>query len=89
MQIVSQSLRSQINREHLENLFAYNVSNEKNFMLRAVPLFLKNLAIRHVYRTSALANTTTVTNIGNIKQNLTCGILLSHQDNLYGKDAPL
>ncbi len=67
VQIVAESLRSQINREHLENLFAYNVSNEKNFILRAVPLFLKNLAIRHVYHSSALANTTTVTNIGNIQ----------------------
>lgn len=67
VQIVAESLRSQINREHLENLFAYNVSNEKNFILRAVPLFIKNLAIRHVYRSSALANTTTVTNIGNIQ----------------------
>ena len=64
---MAESLRSQINREHLENLFAYNVSNEKNFILRAVPLFLKSIAMRHVYRTSALANTTTVTNIGNIK----------------------
>ena len=34
---------------------------------RAVPLFLKNLAMRLVYTQSALANTTTVTNIGNIK----------------------
>ena len=66
-QIVSESLRSQINREHLENLFAYNVSNEKNFILRAVPLFIKNIAIRHVYHNSALTNTTTVTNIGNIQ----------------------
>lgn len=67
VQIVSESLRSQINRENLENLFAYNVSNEKNFVLRAVPLFIKNIAIRSIYRTSALANTTTVTNIGNIQ----------------------
>lgn len=67
VQIVAESLRSQINREHLENLFAYNVSNEKNFILRAVPLFIKNIAIRSIYRTSALANTTTVTNIGNIQ----------------------
>lgn len=66
-QIVAESLRSQINREHLENLFAYNVSNEKNFILRAVPLFLKNIAIRYVYHNSARANTTTVTNIGNIQ----------------------
>lgn len=35
--------------------------------MRAVPLIIKNLAIRSVYTKSALANTTTVTNIGNIK----------------------
>lgn len=64
--ITAESLRSQINPEHLEDLFAYNVSNEKNFALRAVPLFVKNLAIRFVYQTSALANTTTITNIGPI-----------------------
>lgn len=67
VKIVSESLRSQINRENLENLFAYNVSNEKNFILRAVPLFIKSLVMKYVYRTSALANTTTVTNIGNIQ----------------------
>lgn len=67
VQIISENLHSQINRENLENLFAYNVSNEKNFILRAVPLFIKSLAIKYVYRTSALANTTTVTNIGNIQ----------------------
>lgn len=66
MEITKESLRSQINPEHLEKIFAYNVSNEKNFMLRAVPLFIKNIAIRHVYRTTALANTTTLTNIGGI-----------------------
>lgn len=65
--IVAESLRKQINRENLENLFAYNVSNEKNFVLRAVPLFIKSLVMKYVYRTSALANTTTVTNIGNIQ----------------------
>lgn len=67
VQIVAESLRSQISREKLENLFAYNVSNEKNFILRAVPLFIKNIAIRSVYKSSARANTTTVTNIGNIQ----------------------
>lgn len=60
------SLREQITREHLEELFSYNVSNEKNMVARAVPLFLKNMAMRYVYTKAALANTTTVTNIGNI-----------------------
>ena len=63
---VSESLRSQISRENLEKLFSYNVSNEKLLAARIVPLFLKNLAMRYVYTTSALANTATVTNIGNI-----------------------
>lgn len=64
--IVRESLRSQIDRENLEKLFSYNVSNEKIWIARAVPLFLKNMAMRYVYTTSALANTATVTNIGNI-----------------------
>lgn len=65
--IVRKSLREQINKEHLEELFSYNVSNQKNIFLRSVPIFIKILAMRFVYRSSAKANTTTVTNIGNIK----------------------
>ena len=49
------------------NEFSYNVSNEMNLVLRAVPLFLKKIAIRQVYNASAKANTTTVTNLGIIK----------------------
>ena len=64
--LIRDSLKSQMNREHLEKLFSYNVSNEKIWVARAVPLALKNMAMRHVYTASALANTTTVTNIGNI-----------------------
>ena len=66
LEIVRDNLRSQINREHLEKLFSYNVSNEKLLAARAVPLFLKNIAMKLVYTKSALANTTTITNIGNI-----------------------
>lgn len=66
LHIVRDSLKSQINRENLEKLFSYNVSNEKTLLARAVPLFLKNIAMRFVYTQSALANTTTITNIGNI-----------------------
>jgi NRPS condensation-like uncharacterized protein len=66
LHISTESLRAQINRDNLEKLFSYNVSNEKFIVSRAVPLFLKNIAMRFVYTTSALANTTTITNIGNI-----------------------
>ena len=66
LKIVCESLRSQINKEHLEDIFSYNVSNEKILIARAVPLVLKKLAIRSVYTSAALANTSTITNIGNI-----------------------
>lgn len=66
LQIIRESLRKQITKEHLEELFSYNVSNEKILLARAVPLFLKNIAMGIVYSKSAYANTTTFTNIGNI-----------------------
>lgn len=65
--IVRESLNSQITKEHLEDLFSYSVANQKNIFMRPVPLFIKNLAIKLVYTKSALANTTTITNIGNVK----------------------
>ncbi len=64
--IVQKSLRSQITKEHLEEIFSYNVAKEDLFIARAVPLPLKNLAIRFIYTKSALANTTTITNMGNV-----------------------
>ena len=45
-------------------MIAYNVSNQKNYALRVVPLFLKKPAIKSVYLTSAKATTTTITNMG-------------------------
>lgn len=64
--VVKESLRQQINKENLERLFSYNVSNEKILVARAAPLLIKNIAMRVIYTQSALANTTTITNIGNI-----------------------
>lgn len=67
LELVCKSLRSQITKEHLEELFSYNVSNEKILIARAVPLTFKNMAMRSIYTSAALANTSTVTNIGNIQ----------------------
>lgn len=64
---VHTSLREQLNSEHLEEIFSYNVSHQKHWYLKMVPLPLKNLAMRHVYRQSAFANTTTITNVGAIQ----------------------
>lgn len=61
------SLRSQINKEYLEKLFSYNVSNQMNIVARAFPLPLKNIAIKKVFVSAARATTSTMTNIGNIE----------------------
>lgn len=64
LEIVRESLKSQLTGEHLEEVFSYNVSNQKRWYLKIVPLPLKGLAMRYVYSQSALANTTTITNVG-------------------------
>ncbi len=61
---ITDSLKNQIQKEHLEEIMAYNVSNEKNRLLRATPLFLKNIAMKILYKQSAKANSGTVTNLG-------------------------
>lgn len=64
--IVAASLKEQITQENLDNIMSYNVSNEQNWILRAVPLFLKNFVMKQVYGLSAKATSSTITNIGNI-----------------------
>lgn len=67
LEIIKKSLHKQITKEHLENLFSYSVAGQLNKFARPVPLFLKNTYMKMIYTKSALANTTTVTNIGNLK----------------------
>lgn len=66
-QIITESIHSQLDKKHLEELFSYSVSNQENKWLRPIPLPIKNFVMRMVYNQSALANTTTITNIGNIQ----------------------
>lgn len=64
---IKHSLRSQMNAKHLEDIFSYNVANQMNPLVRLIPLPLKNVAMRHVYRQSAYANTSTITNVGAVE----------------------
>ncbi len=64
LEIIQKSLKSQIQKENLEELFSASVSNQKNKFLRMVPLVIKNMVMRLVYNQSALAHTTTITNVG-------------------------
>lgn len=67
LEIVAADLKEQITPENLDNIMSYNVSNEQNLILRAVPLVIKNFVMKQVYEASAKATSATVTNIGNIE----------------------
>lgn len=62
--IIQKSLKSQIQKDNLEELFSIGVSNRNNKLLRMVPLVLKNLVMRLGFNQTALAHTTTITNVG-------------------------
>ncbi len=64
LESIKTSLKEQIQKEHLEDLFSYGVSTQKNKLLRLIPLPIKNLAMRIAYNKAALAHTTTITNVG-------------------------
>ena len=64
MELVQMEIKRQITRENLEKLISYNVSNQKNAALRAIPLFLKKPAIKWVYLSGTKGTTTTLTNMG-------------------------
>ena len=64
IEIVATSLKEQITPENLNNIMSYNVSNERNRLLRVVPLVIKNAVMKQVYGLSAKA---TSANIGNIE----------------------
>lgn len=67
LKLVAEDLKEQITPENLNNIMSYNVSNEKNRILRAVPLFVKNIVMKQIYGASAKATSATMTNIGNIE----------------------
>ena len=64
---VKKSLREQITKEHLEEIFSYNVTGEKTMILRTIPLVFKKIGMKYVYNMAASANTATITNLGTIQ----------------------
>lgn len=63
---VKDSLREQITKEHLEDVFSYNVTGERTMILRTIPLIFKKPGLKGIYNMHAKANTATVTNLGNV-----------------------
>ncbi len=67
IEATKESLRSQLNKDHLEEIFSFAVGNEKIMILRTIPLVFKNMGIRAAYKAAARKNSTTITNVGSLK----------------------
>lgn len=63
---VTENFREQITKDKLLEILSYNVQLEQNIVTRATPLFIKNIAVKSIYRGAALANTSTLSNLGKI-----------------------
>ena len=64
---VSSQMDRKIDKDKLAESIAYNVSNEKKWYLRAIPLFLKAPALSLVFRLKDRAYTMTLSNIGPVR----------------------
>ncbi len=61
---VSRQMKEQIVREKLEETISYNVSNEKKWYVRMIPLCIKHLALNVIFLKSMRAHTLTFSNVG-------------------------
>ncbi|WP_206429540.1 DUF6320 domain-containing protein [Clostridium transplantifaecale] len=61
---VGRQMDEKIVKERLEETISYNVSNEKKWYVRIVPLFVKNIAMNAVFLKSSKAYTMTLSNLG-------------------------
>lgn len=61
---VSRQMKEQIVRERLEETISYNVSNEKKWYVRMIPLCIKHLALNIIFLKSMRAHTMTFSNVG-------------------------
>lgn len=63
-----QQIKKQVERKRMASIMAYNVRTQDSWYFRAIPWFLKSLALRIGYRIWGGSNSSvTVTNLGNIQ----------------------
>lgn len=65
--VVCRQMDEKITREKMEETISFNVSNEKKWYVRIVPLPIKWAAVNLIFRRNDRAHTITLSNIGPIK----------------------
>lgn len=67
LKLLTMDFKRQLDLKWLEQQISYNVSNEKNLLVRLIPLPIKSIGVRFLYNRSAKSFTTTLSNLGIIK----------------------
>lgn len=67
LDVVCRQMEEKITREKMEETISFNVSNEKKWYVRIVPLPIKWAAVNLIFRRNDRAHTITLSNIGPIK----------------------
>lgn len=65
--VVCRQMEEKITREKMEETISFNVSNEKKWYVRIVPLPIKWVAVNAIFRRNDRAHTVTLSNIGPIR----------------------
>ncbi len=82
--IVSRQMDRKIDKKRLEESFSYNVSNEKKWYLRAIPLVVKKPALAYMFRLKDRSYTMTLSNIGLIRLEPEYAVEVDHFDVMIG-----
>lgn len=67
---VGRQMDEKIVKSRLEEMISYNVSNEKKWYVRIVPLFIKKIVMNQIFIKSSRAYTMTFSNLGLLKLDL-------------------
>lgn len=67
LRLMTEDFKRQTDPRWLEQQISYNVSNEKNLLIRLIPLPIKSIGVRFLYNRSAGSFTTTLSNLGIIR----------------------
>ena len=64
---VSVQFKKELTKESLLNKISSNVAKEKNMSIRFIPLFVKNIIIKAIYKKEGKATTSVLSNLGKIE----------------------
>lgn len=84
LQSVGKQMDEKIVRERLEEIISYNVSNEKKWYVRALPLAIKSIGLNAIFLSSSKGHSVTLSNLGPVEVEPKYQKAIDHFDVIIG-----